>query len=432
VVSTLGQGTVFHFTARLQPALDAPQVPPATSPALLKGMDVLVVDDNRSNRVILGDILESWNMHPTLVPDSEEALRAIDRANAANAPFPLILLDAQMPRFNGFQLAKTIRALPGAEKPIIMMLSSNHAAGDEECCTELRITHFLRKPIKQSELFDTIVACTGTALTTVQRGPDRVHAIPAEPARALKVLVAEDHPINQMLVSEILRSRGHFFALANNGLEVLALLDTVAFDAILMDGQMPIMDGYEATREIRRREQGGDRHIRIIALTANAMKEDRDLCLAAGMDDYVAKPIDPDQLLARLESFVVGAVPSVPDVAVAPFENFDLASLQRRARGKNSLVRKMLALFLDELTPTLTTLDSAAASADLRTLERTAHRLKGAAATVGAQRTVDAATALEQCARDQNGASVAAPVEAVKLACAALSVDIAQLLAEPT
>jgi two-component system sensor histidine kinase/response regulator len=423
VESTPGQGTVFHFTLHLKVAAGAPQAAPAASPALIKGMDVLVVDDNRSNRTILGEILENWNMQPTLVPDSEAALSAIAKANAAQAPFPLILLDAQMPRFDGFQLAETIRALPGSDKAIIMMLSSSHASGEEARCKALRITRFLRKPIKQSELFDAIVASAGAVSQGAQHEHDGDGAIASEPGRLLKVLVAEDHPVNQTLVGEILRSRGHFFALANNGVEVLALLDTMDFDAILMDGQMPVMDGYEATREIRRREQGGNRRIRIIALTANAMKEDRELCLAAGMDDYVAKPIDPDQLLARLEGVAApGAI---------GYASFALASLQERARGKTALLRKMVQLFLDELPQTLMTLEAAAAGADMHTLERTAHRLKGAAATLSAQDTVDAAGALEQCARNHAADDVAAAFDTVKLACAALAADLSHLLAEP-
>ncbi|MEJ7805240.1 MAG: response regulator, partial [Telluria sp.] len=432
VVSAPGDGTVFHFTVRMQVAAEAPQAPFATTPALLTGMDVLVVDDNRSNGLILGEILQSWNMQPTLALDSDQALRAMARANAANAPFSLILLDAQMPRVNGFALAETIRAMPGADKAIIMMLSASHAAGEVERCNALRISRFLRKPIKQSELFDAIIACTAGAPQAAQYAGAGAAALGDAPARVLRVLVAEDHPVNQTLVSEILRSRGHFFALANNGLEVLDLLDKLAFDAILMDGQMPVMDGYETTREIRRRERGSGRHIHIIALTANAMKQDRDLCLAAGMDDYVAKPIDPDQLLARLEGSAMPASTVVPVAAGPTFGSFDFATLAQRARGKTALLQKMVQLFLDELPHTLLALEGAAASADLATLERASHRLKGAAATLCAQAVADAATALEQCAISREQEQIAARLEAVKLACAALAGDLAQLLAGRT
>jgi CheY-like chemotaxis protein/HPt (histidine-containing phosphotransfer) domain-containing protein len=437
VVSAPGEGTVFHFTLCMQAAMATPQLVSATgatSASVLRARKVLVVDDNRSNRLILGEILESWHMLPTLASDSEQALQAIGQANAARAPFALILLDSRMPRIDSFELAATMCALPGTRESIIMMLVSSNVVGEAERCKALRITRFLRKPIKQSELFDAIIALVIAAPAPTPPRLAPAGAISAAPVRLLKVLVAEDHPVNQTLVGEILRSRGHFFSLANNGMEALALLNEMDYDAILMDGQMPVMDGYEATREIRRREHGSARHVHIIALTANAMKEDRDLCLAAGMDDYVAKPIDPDQLLARLERMERNAQPWAATAACpidAGFQSFDRAKLEQRLVGKTALMRKMVCLFLDDLPKTLLDIESAAARADRVALERGAHHLKGAASTLSAHAVSDAASMLEQCARSGDDKASGPALDTLRRQCQALAGELVQLLAEP-
>ncbi|WP_409033058.1 response regulator [Janthinobacterium sp. CG_23.3] len=368
VDSAPGRGTDFHFTLRLALAAEAP--PPAQQAGALDNMAVLVVDDNQTNRLILGQTLTNWNMRPTLASDAGQALAALRLASAAGTSFPLALLDARMPDADGFELAEAIRQLPGVDNTVIMMLSSSDAAGEVARCEQLGIQRFLRKPVKQSELFDAIMMAAGIASREAARIAGGVLAMPAGPARVLRVLVAEDHPINQTLVTEILRARGHLFALANNGREALELLEGGAFDAVLMDGQMPEMDGYQATREIRRRERerGGAGRLRIIALTANAMREDRELCLAAGMDDYVSKPIDPDQLLERLEADSGGAAPArAPEPAPQPqrqrgaarFATFDLDAARQRARGKEALLKSMAQAFLQALPASLAALEDA-------------------------------------------------------------------------
>lgn len=230
------------------------------------------------------------------------------------------------------------------------------------------------------------------------------------------MLVAEDHPVNQVLIAAILNGRGHAFSIANNGLEVLRLLERAPgrrppFDVVLMDGQMPVMDGYQATREIRRRERTSGGHLRIIAVTANAMKDDRATCLAAGMDDYVSKPIDADQLLALLESGATGAVrahaplpASLPAPAPAAPEAFALDAALTRARGKRALLRQLVELMLQDLPSTLAALASALAAGDARQVERSAHRLHGAAFTVCAEPLAAAAAALELAARNADPA----------------------------
>jgi CheY-like chemotaxis protein len=247
-------------------------------------------------------MFESWGMHAVLAETGAQALTELGRAAVHGTPFQLVLLDSRMPQLGGFQLARAIRSTPEPHGAIVMMLSSIDVAGEIEQCQTLGIARFLRKPITQSELFDAIVAEIGMQHDAIPIENKNLPALADKPARTLDVLVAEDHPVNQRLVAEILSDRGHRFTIVNNGVEVLQMLDRQSFDVILMDGQMPQMDGYQAAREIRRREASTGRHIRIIALTAHAMKEDREKCIAAGMDDYIAKPIDPDRLLERVEA----------------------------------------------------------------------------------------------------------------------------------
>jgi CheY-like chemotaxis protein len=221
------------------------------------------------------------------------------------------------------------------------------------------------------------------------------------------VLVAEDHPINELLVTELLRSRGHFFAVARNGLEVLHMMERQAFDAILMDGQMPEMDGYQATAEIRRRERTSGTHIHIVAVTAHAMKDDREVCIAAGMDDYIAKPIEPEQLFATLEK--PWATPAAQkegagagegaDQPAAPLVVFDVEAALTRTRGKKTLLLKMASAFVADVPRALEELRSVAASADPAAIERSAHRMKGAAATLSGDAVVHAAVKVERLAR---------------------------------
>jgi two-component system sensor histidine kinase/response regulator len=219
------------------------------------------------------------------------------------------------------------------------------------------------------------------------------------------VLVAEDHPINQTLVTELLRARGHFYAVAGNGLEVLAMLEQGEFDAILMDGQMPEMDGYQATGEIRRRERYTGRHIHIVAVTAHAMQEDRELCIAAGMDDYIAKPIEPDELFVALEkpwTKLAAEASAARAAAPDPLAGvFDLDAALKRTRGKKSLLQQMIRAFLADAPDAMRELRLAAQANDPVKIERGAHRMKGAAATLTGEAVVQAAVAVEKLAREQ-------------------------------
>ncbi|QOL49063.1 PAS domain S-box protein [Massilia litorea] len=437
VESEPGKGTTFHLAVRLglpehQPAPGIGQQAPA-----LKNMPVLVVDDNRSNRLILAEILVSWGMQPVLAADGRQALAEMREQAARGTPFPLVLLDAGMPQFDGFELAKAIKASPVLAGGTVMMLSSSDASAEIARCNALGVTRFVRKPVKQSELFDAIASAASAAPAGRGGAPEHPLPLRAVPARKLNVLVAEDHHINQVLIAAILSGLGHSFSIARNGLEVLQLLEHEPpgqpFDVVLMDGQMPEMDGYQATAEIRRREQLSGRHLHIIAVTANAMKDDREVCLAAGMDDYLTKPIDTDQLIERLEATQRRPGKPGPEALPAPSAPtgaptaFDLESALKRTRGKLTLLKQLAALFLQDLPDSLAELQLAIAAGDMRAIERLAHRLRGAAFTVSAEPLAEAANRLEQIGKNREPGRVQEAVRDLQARAAELTTELAQL-----
>jgi signal transduction histidine kinase/CheY-like chemotaxis protein len=315
VESEPGRGSQFYFTLRLGVADTAEINVGTVAPhKLLRGVKVLVVDDNRTDKRILEGMLAHWEMKPTLVEGGEEALAELSVAREAGEPYALILTEMHMPRMDGFALSERIRQRPELSTAAIMMLTSAGHRGDAARCQEVGVAAYLLKPIRQPELREAIARVLGK---NEQEG-----AIPLvtrfslqqarEPAAFLRVLVAEDNPVNQRLAVRLLEKRGHRVQVAVNGREALQALDRDEFDLVLMDVQMPEMDGVEATAAIREKEKGSGLHLPIIALTANAMKGDREKYLASGMDGYLAKPIRPlelDELLAsqiarRMESIL--------------------------------------------------------------------------------------------------------------------------------
>ncbi|HKX32636.1 MAG TPA: response regulator, partial [Blastocatellia bacterium] len=230
-----------------------------------------------------------------------EALQALKRASEAGTPFPLVLLDAQMPEFDGFDVAETIRRDPQLAGAVIMMLSSAGQSQDTARCRELGAAAHLTKPIKQSELFNVVRRLRGIPSSAELPPPAAAADLRPEAGDRYHILLAEDNAINQKLAVRLLEKRGHSVTVVNNGLEAVAAIEHERFDLILMDVQMPELNGYEATMEIRERERLDGGHIPIIAMTANAMKGDRERCLESGMDAYVSKPIKPEELFAAIE-----------------------------------------------------------------------------------------------------------------------------------
>ncbi|MFI5394789.1 MAG: response regulator [Candidatus Binatia bacterium] len=291
--SEVGVGTVFHFTTRCSVAEESPARPTATPTATLEALPVLVVDDNATNRRVLYEMLSHWRMRPTLADGGIAALTELKRATRLKQPFPLILLDAQMPEMDGFQLVERIKTDPELSGATIMMLSSADLPGDAARCRALGVNAYLAKPIKQSELLDTILLVLGESLPCA---PRQVEAESGSGAPRLRILLAEDNVVNQRLVVRLLEKRGHTVVVANNGREALTALHDAPFDIVLMDVQMPEMDGFETTQAIRQQEELTGTHLPIIAMTAHAIKGDEECCLAAGMDDYISKPVDLQKL----------------------------------------------------------------------------------------------------------------------------------------
>jgi PAS domain S-box-containing protein len=382
--SEINRGSTFHFTACFGLYQEAPEKPGAVE---LQGLPVLVVDDNQTNRRILDEMLANWHLRPRSVPSGAEALAELRRAAAAGQPYPLVLLDAMMPQMDGFTLAQYIQEDATLAGTTLLMLSS--AESGTPRARELGIATCLMKPIKQSELLDAIMTHLGSSLRRGQ-AEQPTPAVASAPLRPLRVLVAEDNAVNQKLILRLLERRGHSVVLADNGREALTALQKEKFDLVLMDVQMPVVGGFEATAEVRRREQGTSRHLPIVAMTAHAMKGDRERCLAAGMDAYVSKPIHADELVQVVERFVVpgGAEPEALDWEHA------LASVG----GDRELLREVAGLFLDTCPQWLHALRQSLAKRDADTVHRLAHTLKGSAAQLGAGRLTTAAAHLEALA----------------------------------
>ena len=296
--SDVGRGSCFHFTARL--GIGASLEPEATEPIDLHGLAVLVVDDNSTNREFLRGLLVRWNMRPQTEDGAETALAALRRAQETGDPFRLVLTDCHMPIADGFTLAERIKQDPQFAGIGILMLSSAGQRGDAARCRQIGISGYLTKPISQPELRRAIESAVGGRQASEPTLVTR-HSL-RENRRRLRVLVAEDNAVNQRVAARILERAGHSVVIANNGREALAVVASQDIDVILMDVQMPEMDGVEATALLREGEKLTGAHLPVIALTAHAMKGDREHCLSAGMDGYISKPLRADELLEALDA----------------------------------------------------------------------------------------------------------------------------------
>ncbi len=319
VESEMGRGSQFHFTARLGTSWKSIEVGTIAPAEILRGVKVLVADDNRTNRRILEGMLKRWEMKSTSVEDGEQALAKLSSALEAGEAYGLILTDMHMPNMDGFGLIERIRRRPELSTAVIMMLTSAGHRGDAARCQELGVSAYLLKPIRQSELREAIARVLGAQeqkgviplITRYSLGDAH------DPTEFLRVLVVEDNAVNQRLATRLLEKRGHRVTVTANGREAVESVEKHTYDLILMDVQMPEMDGLEATAVIREREKRKGSHIPIIALTAHAMKGDRERCRAAGMDGYLTKPIRSQELDEVLETYLArrAATVQAPETA---------------------------------------------------------------------------------------------------------------------
>ncbi len=349
----------------------------------MRGAKVLVVDDNATNRRILEEMLDSWTLQPTAAPGGPEALALLRQAQQEGHPYRLVLTDAHMPGMDGFSLAAQIKEDPSLGNTVIMMLTSGDQPADIGRCRELGITSFLLKPVKQSELLDAIMLAMGVTAAE----DETLSATPRKPLRRLRplsILLAEDSFVNQHLVVSLLEREGHAIDAVGNGREALAALAARNFDLVLMDVQMPKMDGLETTAAIRARERRGG-HVPIVAMTAHALKGDRERCLEAGMDEYIAKPIHARQLIETI-AHAVGChiAPEVaPETAAeaAPSDSgvMDWSEVLKIAKGDRTLLGTIVAAAVAESPRLLTAIRDAIASGTPQALCLSAHTLKGSA-----------------------------------------------------
>jgi signal transduction histidine kinase/CheY-like chemotaxis protein len=428
VESAVGKSSTFHFTARLKRQAN-PVFQPSLQPVpSLIGLHVLVVDDNATNRLILEETLLSWRMSPVSVEDGPAALDALKRSAQAGNPFLLIILDGCMPDMDGFAVAEAMHRDSAMAGTKVLMLTSAADHVRSQRYQELGVSAHLTKPVSQSALFDAIVGMLGAGLSDAPSDTqDEDVALTAR--RPLRVLLAEDNPVNQMLARRLLEKWGHTVAVAGTGLEALQALNETCFDAVLMDIQMPEMDGLEATARIREEEKASGRHVPIIALTAHATHGDRDLCLEAGMDGYTSKPIRREELLRVLNDLTADAAPAVSaeasshkqvsDSGTAPF---DKATALARLEGDEDLLREIASLFLDSGPETMEIIEKCMMKGDLSGASRAAHSLKGAVGNFAAARARETALRLEAAAREGDAS-------AAREAWAGLQTEMIQLLA---
>jgi two-component system sensor histidine kinase/response regulator len=307
VESDAGQGSTFHFEVRLGKA-EGGEGPTPGDIAVLRGMPVLVVDDNATNRRILAETVSRWGMIPTLTAGGVQALAAMEDAQAAGRPYALVMVDAQMPDMDGFTVIARIKADPRFAGARIMMLSSSGQKSDAARCRELGASAYLTKPVGMADLLQATLQVLGESRPAA--GKPQAASRPSlwQGRKNLRVLVAEDNPANQLVARRLIEKQGLSVEVAGNGREALEALQERTFDIVLMDVQMPEMDGLAATAAIRQRERNTAVHLPIIALTAGVLQGDEDRCLEAGMDAFVSKPVSAPELFAAIER--VTAAPS--------------------------------------------------------------------------------------------------------------------------
>jgi len=365
-------------------------------------MPVLVVDDNATNRRILEETLNQWQMRPTLVASGAAALEILSQTAGRSEAFPLILLDVHMPEMDGYTVAEHIRRRRELAGTTLILLSSANQPGSGARNKDLGIAASLTKPVKQADLFKAIVRSLGMTLPEDQTRDSNLLSAPPS-GRRLRVLVAEDNLVNQKLAARLLEKRGHRVVVVSNGREALAAWHAQPFDVILMDVQMPEIDGLEAAAAIRREEAAHSGHIPIVAMTAYAMKGDRENCLAAGMDRYISKPIRAQELFETVEKM------ALPDLA-APLEQsaqeveqgsaFDEAAALENVGGDRELLSELAEIFVRDCPALLANIGAAVARVNATQLRCAAHALKGAVDNFGAAATYTAAQKLESMGRD--------------------------------
>jgi two-component system, sensor histidine kinase and response regulator len=426
VESHPGKGSTFHFQIASTSAEKLAALEAEPRKKQLVDMRVLIVDDNPTHCRILQNILRSWKAQPSVASGARAALTFLENSARSAFPFRLLLIDADMVGTDGFALVKELRKSPAFTADILMMLTTSDPQGDAERCHELGIANCLEKPIGAAELLRAILDVKKEANTA-----EVLEKATTKTARGLHILLAEDSPVNQQLVIEILLQQGHTVEVAGNGKQAVAAVQCGHFDVVLMDVQMPEVDGLEASSEIRRLEQRNGAHIPILALTAHAMGGARERCLAAGMDGFIQKPFYPQDLTHALLPYCVPAAAIALPGSSAAFANsiaaaepavLNTTEALARAGGSKKLLYRLCQVFLDSLPAMWLAIQTSVANTDLVAIERSAHTLKGSAGVIGAQAASAAARELELTAKSRK-------LEGIGPALAHLDREVARLTA---
>jgi len=429
VESQPGVGSTFFFTLPLEKQPESVRFVLAPS-ADLEDIKVLIVDDNETNRKIVYEQVISWGMKNGMALDGQSALEMLRRASQRGEPYDLAILDMQKPQMGGIELARKIRADPRVSSTKLVMLSSIGQRGQSEEARQAGMDAYLTKPVRQSQLYDAIATVLSTTLEEEalekpkQESPSLVTSYSLNEARARsrpRILVVEDNAVNQKVAVKMLERLGYWADVAADGLGAVEALSRTPYGAVLMDVQMPEMDGYEATAEIRYRE-GLDLHTPIIAMTANAMQGDREKAIEAGMDDYLAKPVNLEQLEKVLARWVLReekkteqgayAAEAADPSSAASGPSIDYSALDGlrdlQGEGEPDILCELIELFLTDVPPQLVALREAVQSGDILSVERIAHTLKGSSGNMGAVRMAAICAELEEIGR--SGTFAGAPV----------------------
>jgi PAS domain S-box-containing protein len=409
VESEEGRGSIFHFTAHFGRPEARGEKSGESEPVKLRDLPVLVVDDNSTNRKILEEMIANWRMKPVAAPNGPAAMEALQRAHKNGTPFRLVLLDGHMPGMDGFEVAARVKQDPQLHGAEVILLTSAGRSEDVARAKAVGVAAALSKPVKQSELWDAIVTALNVPGQQKTRGasPSAAARTRARARRPLRVLLAEDNPVNQEVALRLLERRGHSVIVAENGKQALTAIERHKFDLVLMDVQMPEMGGLEATQLIREKEKSTGEHLPILAMTAHAMQGDRERCIAAGMDGYLAKPIDPKSFLQTVEGISQRATQSETtpqeagsrDASSDAPRALDTKALLEWFSGNRKLLRSIVKTFRDDCPRMMARIRSALAANDANLLADGAHALKGSVGNFGPTAALDTTRKMEKIAR---------------------------------
>ena len=398
VASKTGQGSRFEFTADFRRLPEARRGGQQVA-ADFREITALVVDDNASSRRIAKDILEEWQMEVKFASNAEEARQILSANGTSDMPVDLALIDSDMPGSDGFALAQWVKDQKIKDLPLIMMLTFPHLKRKTEF-KQLNIKTSVIKPLNPSEMLNAVSAALGKKMPDAEPPKKVIEAGSINITQPLKILVAEDTPFNQTFILRLLEKNGFHPTLVENGQQAVERFDPDKFDVILMDVQMPEMDGFEATREIRKLEKQSGGHIPVIAMTAYATEGDRERCLAAGMDDYVSKPISASKLFKAIEVLIA------PEKSASPMDEPEGDSLNKDGliksfKNDQSLLKELVEIFINDYPQMLNTLRKSLETTDAKTFSRTAHSLKGMLRNFQAEAAADTAFDLEKRGRQE-------------------------------